>query len=30
MDYDQNLSEAIRSINAFWQLASIPEETNDA
>jgi len=26
MDYDQNLSEAIRSINAFWQLASIPEE----
>ena len=26
----ENLSEAIRSINSFWQLASMPEETYDA
>jgi len=24
----ENLSEAIRSINAFWQLAIVPEDTN--
>jgi len=23
----ENLSEAIRSINSFWQLARIPEDT---
>ena len=29
MDFE-NLSEAVRSINAFWRLAQVPEDTDDA